>query len=73
MPDMMPKVRALRSRYPSLNIEVDGGVSEKTVGKVAEAGANVIVAGSAVFGAADPAGVVKKLREAVDSVRNGGM
>ena len=73
MPDMMPKVRALRSRYPSLNIEVDGGVSEKTIGQVAEAGANVIVAGSAVFGAADPAGVVRKLREVVDSAKNGGL
>ena len=73
MPDMMPKVRALRSRYPSLDIEVDGGVSEKTVEQVAEAGANVIVAGSAVFGAADPAGVVKKLRNAVDSARNRSM
>ena len=69
MPDMMPKVRALRARYPSLDIEVDGGVSEKTVGQVAEAGANVIVAGSAVFGAADPAGVVRTLRDVVDSVR----
>ena len=69
MPDMMPKVRALRNRYPALDIEVDGGVSEKTVGQVAEAGANVIVSGSAVFGADDPAGVVGKLREAVDAAQ----
>lgn len=65
MADMMPKVRALRSRYPQLNIEVDGGLSEKTVDQAAEAGANVIVAGSAVFGASDPAAVVKSLRAAV--------
>lgn len=67
MPDMMPKVEALRKRYPELNIEVDGGLSEKTIDTAAEAGANVIVAGSAVFGAQDPSQVIKALREAVDS------
>jgi ribulose-phosphate 3-epimerase len=69
MPDMMPKVQALRKRYPDLNIEVDGGLSEKTIDVAADAGANVIVAGSAVFGAKDPADVIKKLREAVESRR----
>ena len=69
MPDMMPKVQALRKRYPNLNIEVDGGLSEKTVDVAADAGANVIVAGSAVFGAKDPADVIAKLREAVDKRR----
>lgn len=65
MPEMMPKVKALRDKYPELAIEVDGGLSEKTVGSAAEAGANVIVAGSAVFGAKDPADVIAKLRAAV--------
>ena len=69
MPDMMPKVQALRKRYPDLNIEVDGGLSEKTVDTAADAGANVIVAGSAVFGAKDPAEVIAKLREAVEKRR----
>ncbi|KAK6429151.1 RIBULOSE-phosphate 3-epimerase [Oleoguttula sp. CCFEE 5521] len=69
MPDMMPKVEALRKRYPELNIEVDGGLSEKTIDVAADAGANVIVAGSAVFGAKDPSDVIKKLREAVESRR----
>ncbi|KAF2226571.1 ribulose-phosphate 3-epimerase [Elsinoe ampelina] len=67
MPEMMPKVEALRKRYPELNIEVDGGLSEKTIDVAAEAGANVIVAGSAVFGAKDPGEVIKKLREAVEA------
>ena len=70
MPSELPKVKALRGRYPKLNIEVDGGLSEGTVDQAAEAGANVIVAGSAVFGAKDPADVISKLREAVDSRRN---
>lgn len=69
MHDMMPKVQALRSRYPDLNIEVDGGLSEKTVDVAADAGANVIVAGSAIFGANDPAEVIAKLREAVEKKR----
>ena len=69
MPDMMPKVQALRSKYPNLNIEVDGGLSEKTIDTAADAGANVIVAGSAVFGAKDPAHAIKVLRDAVEKRR----
>ncbi|KAF4552309.1 Ribulose-phosphate 3-epimerase-like protein [Elsinoe fawcettii] len=69
MPEMMPKVEALRKRYPDLNIEVDGGLSEKTIDVAADAGANVIVAGSAVFGARDPGEVIKNLRAAVDKRR----
>lgn len=69
MPDQLPKVTALREKYPDMHIEVDGGLSEKTIDQAADAGANVIVAGSAVFGAADPGQVIKKLREAVDMNR----
>ena len=66
MPSQLPKVQALRQRYPHLHIEVDGGLSPKTVDQAADAGANIIVAGSAVFGAQDPADVIVKLRQAVD-------
>lgn len=69
MASELPKVKALRERYPDLNIEVDGGLSEGTVDQAAEAGANVIVAGSAVFGAKDPADVISKLKEAVEKRR----
>lgn len=69
MASELPKVKALRERYPDLNIEVDGGLSESTVDQAAEAGANVIVAGSAVFGSKDPADVINKLREAVEKRR----
>lgn len=67
MASELPKVKALRERYPDLNIEVDGGLGEGTIDEAADAGANVIVAGSAVFGAKDPAAVIKKLREAVEN------
>lgn len=50
MAECLPKVTALREKYPNLAIEVDGGLSEKTIDQAADAGANVIVAGSAVFG-----------------------
>lgn len=65
----LPKVTALRERYPGLNIEVDGGLTMGTVGPAAEAGANVIVAGSAIFGAQDPAEIIKKMRDVVNGFR----
>ena len=67
MASELPKVTALRKKYPDLNIEVDGGLSEGTIDQ-----ANVIVAGSAVFGAKDPAEVISKLRDAVEKRRSGG-
>ena len=70
MASELPKVQEIRNRYPELNIEVDGGLGPATVGSAADAGANVIVAGSAVFGAKDPSEVISLLREAVDK-RNG--
>ncbi|GAB0494328.1 hypothetical protein MMPV_005620 [Pyropia vietnamensis] len=69
MAGVMPKVTALRSAAAGgagLAIQVDGGVSPSTVGAVAAAGANCIVAGSAVFGAPDPPRVIAQLRTAVD-------
>lgn len=72
MASELPKVQELRKRYPDLNIEVDGGLGPGTIDQAADAGANVIVAGSAVFGAQDPAGVIALLREAVNK-RNGNL
>lgn len=69
MASELPKVKALREKYPELYIEVDGGLSEKTVDQAAEAGANVIVAGSAVFGAESPADVIQALRSSVETNR----
>lgn len=66
-PEVMPKVAEARQKFPELSIQVDGGVSPKTVNQAAEAGANVIVAGSAVFGAQDPHAVIRTLRKAVEA------
>lgn len=61
MADMMPKVRVLRERYPHVDIEVDGGLSPDTIDVAASAGANWIVAGSAVF-KSDPAAAISTLK-----------
>ncbi|CAL9069068.1 unnamed protein product [Musa banksii] len=65
MPETMDKVRALRKKYPSLDIEVDGGLGPSTIDMAASAGANCIVAGSSVFGAKEPANVISILRKSV--------
>jgi len=65
MADMMPKVKALREKCPTLNIQVDGGLSPSTVDAASEAGANVIVAASAIFGSEDRKAVIDALRESV--------
>jgi ribulose-phosphate 3-epimerase len=69
MPEPLTKVEELRKRYPDLNIEVDGGLGPGTIDQAAVAGANVIVAGSAVFGKPDPAAVITLLRDAVEKQR----
>lgn len=50
-------------------IEVDGGISLATIDRVVAAGANLLVAGSAVFGADDPAQMVRDLRDAGEAAR----
>ena len=65
--NQMNKVRRLRDeitrRGLNTHIQVDGGVSPSTAAIVAEAGADVLVAGSAVYGAESP-------REAIEAIRN---
>ena len=62
--DTIREVRALIDLYnPACELEVDGGVAPGTAEKVIEAGATVLVAGSAVYGAADPAKAIKALRQ----------
>jgi ribulose-phosphate 3-epimerase len=66
---VVPKIEALRAtitrRGLATNIEVDGGVAPDTVGRVVRAGANVLVAGSAIFGAPnhDYRGAIQALRD----------
>ena len=64
----LAKVRVLRERYPLLDLQVDGGLAPgRTVQLAAAAGANVVVAGSAVFGAPEPAAAIAALRAALQA------
>lgn len=72
MPEMMDKVRTLRKKYPALDIEVDGGLGPSTIEMAASAGANCIVAGSSVFGAAEPAHVISLLRNSIEEAQSVG-
>ena len=68
MADQLPKIKQLRAMLDELNpdcdLEVDGGIDEQTAPLVKAAGANVLVAGSAVFGRADRAASIAALRKA---------
>jgi ribulose-phosphate 3-epimerase len=64
---VLPKLRRARAMVSALGgavwLQVDGGVSEETIERCADAGADVFVAGSAVYSADDPAQAVRALRE----------
>ena len=68
IPESLDKVRRLRKmideRGLKARIEIDGGIDAENIAEVASAGAEIIVSGSAVFGAPDPAVALRKLREA---------
>lgn len=65
MENMMSKVKHLRTNYPSLNIEIDGGVGPANIDCCAKAGANWIVSGTGIIGATDQRAVIKQLRDSV--------
>jgi ribulose-phosphate 3-epimerase len=71
LPEMLQKVRAARryreSGHLELRVEVDGGIDEDTIIAAAQAGADAFVAGTAVYGAADPAAAVQALRRAAEA------
>jgi ribulose-phosphate 3-epimerase len=70
---MLPKIVTLRrwidERGLAVSLEVDGGIAPGTIGRAARAGADVFVAGTAVFGAADYAQAIAGLRREADDSR----
>lgn len=70
--NMLPKIEQLRKvlqeRSRQIDIEVDGGIDKETCKLVSKAGANILVAGSALFLAEDPVNAVKELRKNAESV-----
>ncbi|WP_297989009.1 ribulose-phosphate 3-epimerase [Anoxybacillus sp.] len=71
IPAVLPKIRAcatlVRERGLSAEIEVDGGIHAETAKLCVEAGANVLVAGSAIYNQADRAQAIRTIREGVSS------
>jgi len=66
LPDAVPRIRVLREMIGdrTIDIAVDGGINPETIGPVAAAGADIAVAGSAIFGVDDRENVIRALREA---------
>ena len=68
IPEVLPKIKAvkgmLEERGLKAEIQVDGGINNSTAAAVTKAGADVLVAGSAIFGRKDPAAAVRELRKA---------
>ncbi len=66
--ESLSKVRRLRQiindQQLSVRIEIDGGIERSNIETVVEAGVQIIVAGTAIFGAPDPENAVKELRNA---------
>lgn len=64
---VLPKITALRAQIEKLgldiDLQVDGGVNPENAGEIVRAGANVLVAGSAIFGAQDIPGAVRAIRQ----------
>jgi len=73
IPSTLRKISRLKKRIDelglSVGIEVDGGISAATISRVAEAGANIFVAGSAIYGKADYQAVIKELRDLAEAGR----
>jgi ribulose-phosphate 3-epimerase len=67
IPSVLPKIEKLRDmvekRGLHLDIEVDGGIGPETIGRVSSAGANVFVAGSAIFKSDDYEKTIRLMRE----------
>lgn len=75
IPGVLPKIRELRRRLDerglgNVHIEVDGGVTPETAPLVVEAGADVLVAGNAVFGQPDRQAAIQAIRRSVAAERS---
>lgn len=65
IPEVLPKIKALRASHRNLDISVDGGITVDAARDCAEAGANVFIAGTSLYGAKDMAGETARMRRAV--------
>ena len=65
LPEMLEKIKKLREMKNTLDIEVDGGVTDKTIGLVNEAGANIFVSGSYIVKSDDIKGAINNLKKII--------
>ena len=66
MPESVPRVRRLRELLPDgVHVQVDGGVGPDNAAEIRQAGANLLVAGTSVFGQEDIAGAYRRLAQAI--------
>jgi len=70
MPEVLPKIEALRKADGTKNIAVDGGIDLKTVELAARAGANLFVAGNSLYSAKDMAADLRLMREKASAYLN---
>ncbi len=72
IPEVLPKIRELKEiiaqKGIEVDIEVDGGINVKNIGQAAQAGANVFVAGSAIFGSRDYAETISVMRKNIEGI-----
>ena len=76
IPGALDKLRRTRElladkELSQVEVEVDGGIKLDNIGRVAEAGAQIIVSGSGIFGAPDPAEMVRQMKQVLQNPHNG--
>jgi ribulose-phosphate 3-epimerase len=65
-PEALERIARLRSLLPQdVRVQVDGGINEETIGPACDAGADLLVAGSAIFWSDDPGVAYRKLGDVV--------
>jgi len=67
MPEVLPKIKEIRDKYPNLDIEIDGGIDDKTAPLAKSVGANVFVAGSYILKSDNPKKAAERLRKSVEN------
>jgi ribulose-phosphate 3-epimerase len=72
IPEILPKIRELKKmiiqKGMDLDIEVDGGINVKNIGEAAQAGANIFVAGNAIFSSTNYAETISMMRKKIEGI-----
>ncbi|MBU1102382.1 hypothetical protein KJ853_01860 [Patescibacteria group bacterium] len=66
---VLPKIFTLRDKCPDVKIAVDGGINKETALKAAQMGADILVAGSAIFESGDIRGIIEELKNLLNNIK----